>query len=75
MKIVGAILLLVLLVTGSAFGQWQKDGKRAEDTPESKSVKGFGGRRKPARVGPLISACPAFFSCSRHFQLSESTSA
>jgi hypothetical protein len=43
MKIVSAILSLVLLVTGSASGQWQKDGKRAEDTPESKSVKGFGG--------------------------------
>src|SRR6266550_4672721 len=43
MKIVSAILFLVLLVTGSASGQWKNGDKRAEDTPESKSVDGFGG--------------------------------
>jgi hypothetical protein len=43
MKIVSAILFLVLLVTGSASGQWKKDGERVEDTADHKSVNGFGG--------------------------------
>jgi hypothetical protein len=42
MKIVNAILLLILLSAVPAFGQWAKNGEKAEDSPDRKAVKGFG---------------------------------
>lgn len=37
-----AIVLSVLLVTSSAAAQWQSEGKNVADTPDRKSVNGFG---------------------------------
>jgi hypothetical protein len=43
MKIVSAIVLLLLVATISASGQWKKGDERVDDAPDRKSVNGFGG--------------------------------
>lgn len=43
MKIVGALIFLLLIVSSSASAQWKKGDERVEDAPDRKSVNGFGG--------------------------------
>ena len=43
MKIVSVVIFLLLIVTSTASAQWKKGDERVEDTPDQKSVKGFGG--------------------------------
>lgn len=43
MKLICAALLFVLTAASPAFAQWKSGGEPAPDTPDRKSVKGFGG--------------------------------
>ena len=42
MKKIGPLLILLLVFTSAAHGQWKRGGEKAEDEPARKSVKGFG---------------------------------
>jgi len=44
MKTCAALIVLLLFCSGIASAQWQKEGERLPDTPDRKSVKGFGGQ-------------------------------
>jgi hypothetical protein len=44
MKTVFGLILFVLLTANGTFAQWKSDGKLANDEPNRKTIKGFGGQ-------------------------------